>query len=168
MSYQILQSVCEVPLEMPAREVDLPDWLFHLSDQEYQNCSKGHLAAGASVLPDGTQTSVNVESIGGHLMIQHYRPEVVRADHLKLVSQSDCWLFHVWYVRLEITWELKIVPISKTTCLLQNSVVAEHASLIMKLLVRIVLGSMFLKKHNADETPRFAESLEGSHQLSDS
>ena len=144
---------------MPAKDLDLPQWLFRLSDQEYQNCSEGHFAAGTSILPDGTQTSVNVESVGGHLMIQHYIPEIALADHLRLVSQSDCWLFHVWRVRLKVTWDMKLVPTSETTCLFQNIVIVEHASLIMKVLVTLVLGSIFLKKHNAEETPRFAQSL---------
>jgi hypothetical protein len=159
MSYQILRSVCEAPLDMPAKDLDLPQWLFQLSDNEYQKCSKGHLAAGASILADGTQTSVNVEAVGGHLMIQHYIPKISMADHLKLVSQSDCWIFHVWYVRLKITWELKLIPTSETTCLFQNVVVVEHNWLIMKVLMALGFGSMFLKKHNAEETPHFAQSL---------
>jgi hypothetical protein len=57
MRHQILHSACEVPLEMPTTDLDLPQWLFRLSDKEYQACSKGHLAAGGSILPDGTQTS---------------------------------------------------------------------------------------------------------------
>lgn len=159
MSYQILQSTCEAPLEMPTTDFDLPQWLFRLSDREYQGCSKGHLAAGTSILPDGTKTSVNVESVGGHLMIQHYIPEIAKAEHLKLVSQSDCWLFRLWYVRFKVTWEMKLLPTSETTCLFQNAVVVEHKSVIMKVLTALVLGSVFLKKHNAEETPRFADNL---------
>jgi hypothetical protein len=159
MRYQILHSACEVPLEMTSTDLDLPQWLFRLSDKEYQACSKGHLVAGTSILPDGTQTSVNVESVGGHLMIQHYIPEIALPEHLKLVSQSDCWLFHLWYVRLKVTWDIKLLPTSDTTCLFQNTVVVEHDSVIMKVLTALVLGSVFLKKHNAEETPRFALNL---------
>ncbi len=159
MGHQILHSVCAVPLDIPAEELDLPEWLFRMSDKEYQNCSKGHFAAGGSVLSDGTQTSVNVESVGGHLMIQHYVPEIALPNQLKLVSRSDFWLFKVWFVRPKVTWDLKLLPTSKKTCLFQNTVVVEHDSFIMKVLTALVLGSMFLKRHNAEETPRFAQTL---------
>ncbi len=146
MSYQILHSVCEAPLEIPPGDIDLPRWLFGLSDKEYQNCAKGHLAAGSSFMPDGTQTSVNVESVGGHLMIQHYVPEISLENQLKLVSHSDCWLFHLWYVRLKVTWEMKVLPTSATKCLFQNTVVVEHDRLIMKMLTALFFGGMFLRK----------------------
>jgi hypothetical protein len=53
---KILHSVCESIIAMPAEKLNLPQWLFKLSDTEYQACSKSHLGAGASVLPDGKQT----------------------------------------------------------------------------------------------------------------
>lgn len=159
MSYQILNSVCKASIDMPVQELDLPDWIFHMSDKEYQACSKGHIAAGSSTHPDGTQTSVNVETLGGNLLIQHYVPEIAEADHLKLVSQTDLWLFRVWYVCVKVTWELRLIPTSDTTCELQNSVVVEHKSIIMKILSALALGGIFLRLHNIEETPLFAENL---------
>jgi len=159
MSYQILNTVCNASINMPVRELDLPDWVFNLSDKEYQTCSKGHIAAGTSTHPDGTQTSVNVETVGGNLLVQHYVPEIAEADHLKLVSQTDLWLFRVWYVGVKVTWDLKLVPTSETTCEFQNSVVVEHKSIVMKVLTALALGGVFLKRHNEEETPLFAESL---------
>jgi len=33
MSYQILNIVCNASIKMPVRELDLPDWVFNLSDK---------------------------------------------------------------------------------------------------------------------------------------
>lgn len=144
---------------MPIQNLNLSDWIFHMSDKEYRNCSKGHLAAGASLHPDGTRTSVNVETLGGNLLIQHYVPEIAVADHVKLVSQTDLWLFRVWYVQVNVTWDIRLVSTSESTCEFQNSVVVEHKSIIMKILSALALGGFFLKRHNREETPLFAENL---------
>ena len=52
-------------------EVDLEKWLFTLSDSEYQAAARGHRGAGVFT-EEGVRGSINVESIGGTLMVQHY------------------------------------------------------------------------------------------------
>ena len=61
----------EVSMAVPASSVDLPNWLFSLSEADYQACAKGHRAIG---MLGGNERSgmVNVESIGGSLLVQHY------------------------------------------------------------------------------------------------
>jgi len=159
MSYTILNSVCKTPMDRPIEDLDLSSWLFNMSDKEYQYCCKGHIGAGSSIHPDGTQTSVNVETLGGHMLVQHYVPEISKPDHMKLVSQTDLWLFRVWYVQVKVTWDIKLLPTSKTTCDFQNTVLVEHKSVIMKILTILALGPLFLKMHNTEETPLFAENL---------
>lgn len=39
--------------------------------------------------PDGRRVSINVEILGGSLVVQHYIEEVARPDHLRLVSTPD-------------------------------------------------------------------------------
>jgi hypothetical protein len=41
-------------------------------DHEHQDCSPAHVAAGFTTAPDGKRMSINVEVIGGSLMVQHY------------------------------------------------------------------------------------------------
>ena len=55
-----------------AGKIDLPAWAFGLPDAEYQGCSPAHVAAGFTTAPDGGRMSINVEVIGGSLMVQHY------------------------------------------------------------------------------------------------
>jgi hypothetical protein len=92
-------------------------------------------------------------------MIQHYIPEISTPHHIKLVSYSDCWLFRLWYVRLTVIWNMKLIPKSGETTVFRNEVVVEHPSLIMKVLTKLVLGKMFLEKHNKEDTPLFAKNM---------
>ena len=60
-------------------EVDLEKWLFTLSDSEYQATARGHRGAGVFT-EDGLRGSINVESIGGTLMVQHYHAAIEHTD----------------------------------------------------------------------------------------
>ena len=73
---KLFQTVCEAPIDAPKEAFNLHDWVFTLSDKDYQTTARGHIGAGSSIHTDGTQTSVNVESVGGNLLVQHYVAEV--------------------------------------------------------------------------------------------
>ena len=60
----------ETVIAHPAERIDLMEWLTNLSDREYQECSPGHRAAGV-FRENGRLGSINVESVGGHLLVQH-------------------------------------------------------------------------------------------------
>ena len=75
-----LQRVARATLGVPADDVDLESWLFGLTDEQYQACARGHHGAGVFNDERG-RGMVNVESIGGNLIVQHYRP--VRAGRLQ-------------------------------------------------------------------------------------
>lgn len=156
---KILHSLCESIVPVKAEKLDLPKWLFKLSDTEYQACSRAHIGAGASILPNGKQTSVNVESAGGHLLVQHYIPEVSTPHHIKMVSDSDCWIYKLWHVKLRVIWNIKLISKSDDTTIFRNEVDIEHPNLILKLLMKLSFGQMFLDKHNAEETPLFAKNM---------
>lgn len=159
-SYVLAQATSEVPLNIPAIALDLPKWLFHFSDVEYRQCSKGHFGAGASTLPNGKRTSVNVESVGGHLAVQHYTEEISEPGHLKLVSErTDAWLFHLFHIRPKVTWEMKLVPTSDSSCTFQCAVSVEHPSLFIKIASVLTLFQFFVKRHDNEEAKLFAENL---------
>jgi len=42
---------------------------------------------------------------------------------------------------------------------LRNEVEIEHPRLVLKILVKLGFGQMFLKRHNAEETPLFAKNM---------
>lgn len=83
---RLFSAACEAPIEAHKDNFDLHHWVFNLSDSDYQNTARGHIAAGASTHIDGTRTSVNVESVGGNLLVQHYVAEVGEKDYVRMVS----------------------------------------------------------------------------------
>jgi hypothetical protein len=62
---------------------------YSLPTEEYRRCSPQHIAAGATFADDGTRISINVEMIGGSLLVQNYVEHVGEKDHVKLVSITD-------------------------------------------------------------------------------
>ena len=96
------------------------DWVFTLSDKDYQTTAKGHIGAGSSIHTDGTQTSVNVESVGGGLLVQHYVAEVKEPDHVKMVSLTDLYLAPFIRIVIKVTWEMRLIAVSDNECKFQN------------------------------------------------
>src|SRR5262245_10475394 len=77
-------------IHAPVERVDIADWLLHLPDAEYRRCAPpDHIAAGTTTTDDGRPMSINVEMIGGSLMVQHYVAEVHEPHHCRMVSLSD-------------------------------------------------------------------------------
>jgi len=72
LSLSTVTAVIHAPIE----KVDIADWLFNLPEAEYQRCSDAHIAAGITSTDDGRPMSINVETIGDALLIQHYVAEV--------------------------------------------------------------------------------------------
>ena len=156
---KLFQTVCEALINAPKEAFNLHDWVFTLSDKDYQTTARGHIGAGSSIHSDGTQTSVNVESVGGNLLVQHYVAEVKEPDYVKMVSFSDLWLMKLVHVVVKVTWEMRLISVSDSECKFQNTVLVEHPNFIMKILSALALGGYFVRKHNEEETPLFAENL---------
>ncbi len=158
--YRLANATSEVAMDVPASALDLPKWLFSFSDPEYQHCSRGHWGSGTSTLPDGRRTSLNVESVGGHLGVSHYVEEISEPDHLKLVSErTDAWMFHLFHFHPTITWDMRLVPTSDDSCIFRCTVSIEHPSLFMKAGSVLSLFQYFVERHDREETKLFADSL---------
>jgi hypothetical protein len=63
-------------IEAPIELIDIPAWLYSLPTEEYRRCSPQHIAAGATFADDGKRMSINVEMIGGSLLVQNYVEQV--------------------------------------------------------------------------------------------
>ena len=86
----LVESEKTATIHAPVERVDIADWLLHLPDAEYQRCAApDHIAAGTTTTDDGRPMSINVEVIGGSLMVQHYVAEVHEPHHCRMVSLSD-------------------------------------------------------------------------------
>ena len=83
---QIVDSSFTAIINAPIDKVDIPAWCFSFPEREYQGCSPAHIAARFTTAPDGKRMSINVEIIGGSLMVQHYVETLGHKDHLILDS----------------------------------------------------------------------------------
>jgi hypothetical protein len=147
-----------VPLDAPGNEIDLEAWLFGLSDSDYQACAKGHRGAGVFADAQG-RGMVNVESIGGHLIVQHYR--VVRTGPRSLEMHSPAsrvYLFHLIPVTAGVRWILEVTPkgaaASDFAC-----TVEVHLRPDLGVLARASLLGHFLSRHVDEEAQGFASDI---------
>ncbi len=69
MSELLAASECTATIDAPIEALDLTTWIFTLADDEYQRCSKAHIASGASTDPAGKRVSINVEKVGNYAIV---------------------------------------------------------------------------------------------------
>ncbi|EXG82099.1 hypothetical protein [Cryptosporangium arvum] len=146
-------------LDVPLDRVDLSDWLFTLSDAEYQAAAPtAHRAAGITV-QDGVRGTVNVEAIGGHLIIQHYREVTASPTHVEMHSRrSRVYLFHLVPAHLQVRWTM-----SATEQTAETSEFLCTVELILSPLLRVLGGmsglSPAIRRHTRIETVGFARDI---------
>ncbi|WP_423415840.1 hypothetical protein RLW55_05810 [Hyphomicrobium sp. B1] len=154
-------------LDVPADGLDIADWLFNLPMYEYRRCcAPDHITAGFTTTDDGRKMSINVERIGGTLMIQQYVGEITDPLHCHMVSISDAFSPN-GHTTVQVIWDLSIKPISAMSCEFTNSVIAHPTEEFMAFIkehnisfedaaqARQTAGG----DHNRRETPMFAESI---------
>lgn len=155
-------------INVPIEKVDIADWLLHLSEAEYQRCCPpDHLGFGLSKSDDGRQMSINVETIGESLMIQHYYGEVLDKHLCRMVSKSDV-ITARGRSKVHVLWELSVKAVDATHSEYSNYVLGsateefvafakEHGLTIAEARAARQAAS---GDHNRRETPLFAESIE--------
>src|SRR5277367_2136918 len=92
-------------IQAPIESVNIADWLLHLPDAEYQRCAQAHIAAGSSTTDDGRPMSINVETIGDALVVQHYVAEIHEPALCRMVSISDA-INKNGRTKVEVEWTL--------------------------------------------------------------
>ena len=148
----------EASIPVAAGAIDLAQWLFDLSEADYGACARGHRAIGV-VGGDRRSGMVNVESIGGSLLIQHYATRLAAKDHVTMVSEaSRAYLMHVVPVRVGVVWDMRVFPDGPETSRFQCTI-----DVAMPLAVR-VLGlfngtGFFVRRHLVEETHGFARDI---------
>jgi len=162
-----LRSASKAIIDAPVDTIDIPEWLFTLTDKEYQQCSVAHIAGGATWSPDGKRVSINVEMIGPVLLVQHWTEDVADKKHSRLVSWSDMFA-QQQRAKLQLVWDMAVKPLSAISCEFTNSLSLFETDDLIAFVessggpaeqVRETLRST-IDAHNAEETPNFAKSVE--------
>ena len=163
----ITESRSTAIINAPIEFVDIADWVFTLPDAEYQRCSPAHIAAGFTTSDDGRRMSLNVETIGGNLMVQHYVEDIGEAHHVRLLSTSDV-IGPAGRTKSGVVWELSVKALDADRCELTNHVIGKTTPEYWDHLGKSGVPFEVAKKaqdtassaHNAQETPLFAKSME--------
>jgi putative intracellular protease/amidase len=160
-------STVTATINLPIEKVNIAAWLFHLPDAEYQRCAQAHIAAGSSTADDGRPMSINVETIGDALVVQHYRAEIHEPHFCRMVSISDS-ISPAGRTKLQVVWELSVRKIDTQTCEYTNHI---HSTAIDQTLAFLEEHNIPFESarearqrashaHNLEETPKFAKSIE--------
>ncbi len=112
----------EAQIPLPLEAVHLDEWLFHMTEADYMACARGHQGLGTN---GGASHSgmVNVESMAGSLIIQHYESRQLAADHVVLFSKaSRGYLLHLVSFFLTVRWEMQVLSVSPESSKLRCSI----------------------------------------------
>jgi hypothetical protein len=164
---EIVDSSFTATIRAPIEKIDIPAWCFSLGEEEYQGCSPAHIAAGFTTRPDGRRMSINVEVIGGSLMVQHYVETLGQKDHLILESVSDVFT-PTGRTTIHVHWEMSVKPIDRESCEFTNRVRSKATDEFRAFLDRSGIPFDVFRAqrqpmsvaHNRGETPFFAASIE--------
>jgi hypothetical protein len=165
--HEIVSSSFTATINAPVDRIDLPEWCFSLSEKEYQECSPAHITAGFTTAPDGRRMSINVEIIGGSLMVQHYVETLGKKDHLVLESISDIFT-PTGRTTIQVLWEMSVKAIDDERCEFTNHVRTTATDDFKSFLDRQGIPFDVFRTqrqpmsiaHNRGETPLFAASIE--------
>lgn len=163
----LVESTFPATINAPIESVDIPASCFSLPDSEYQACSPAHYAAGTTTAPDGRRMSINVEVIGGTLLIETYVEEIGRPKHLGLVSVSDVFT-PTGRTKIGVIWELGVKKVDDKTCDFTNAVRSSVTPDFLEFLAKQGIPFEVIRTarrpmteaHNWQETPHFARSIE--------
>ncbi|BAQ16659.1 hypothetical protein [Methyloceanibacter caenitepidi] len=171
----LCESSAKFHINAPTSKIDITEWLFTLGDREYMDCtpiSHAHLSAGFTHTPEGKRMSINVEDIGGALIVEHYVEDISEKLHCRVHSISDL-LFGREYTTDEVIWELIAEHKEGDYHEFTNNVWCYTTPDYDRYLEahRIPYEAarhnfqLAVEAHNAEETPYFAASIE-RHALS--
>lgn len=112
--------------------------------------------------------SINVETIGDALVIQHYHAAVHEPLHYRMVSISDA-ITKNGRSTVQVVWDLSAKPLEDGTCESTNHLNAYATDEFLDFIK--AHGITFEQAaaarqaasdtHNREETPNFAKSIEG-------
>ncbi|MEM1218773.1 MAG: hypothetical protein AAGH79_07665 [Bacteroidota bacterium] len=164
------EATAEAIIQSNIDSIDLPEWMFTITSDEYAACAEGHQSAAQAVLPSGKRFSVNAEFVAGYFMVQHYIETVSEKDHVLAISpNTQMWLDDEHYVSLQITWELSATKIDEQTTKLTCRVVSktaneQFAQASQHRSASATSGPNPLQVHINEETPLFAKDIERKAQ----
>jgi len=150
----------------PTSLIDVTDWLFHIDELEYNNCtpkSKAHITAGFTHAPDGKMMSINVEYVASALFVQHYVEDISEKLRCRVKSTSTLLMNNV-FTTVGVVWEVLVQPKQGDVHEFSNYTTKEFeqfleaANMPYEEITKGVQAGV--DSHNAEEAPEFAASIQ--------
>lgn len=160
------KATAQAKINVSIDKINISEWLFGLTSDEYEACADGHQSAAQGRLPSGKRVSVNAEYVAGFFMVQHYIETISEKDRVLTISPNTLlWLDDEHYVQLEITWELHLEEIDSNSCRLICTVISasnneQFIEASHKLNKNIDPSQTAFQLHINEETPLFAKDIE--------
>ncbi|MBY0561015.1 hypothetical protein [Hyphomicrobium sp.] len=143
---------------MAPDRIDLTAWLQIFSDRDYQACSPAHRAAGY-FRENGVFGTVNVENVGGHLLVHHYLADEFEPHRVVLRSRDTrVYVMHLLPAKIEVIWIMEVEPRESRSAAFRCTVVV-RAPPLLNLVAKLGLLPVFLRWHVRRETPLFAADV---------
>ncbi len=148
----------ETVIAYPAARIDLVRWLSTLSDRDYQACSRAHRAAGI-YRQDGKLGMVNVESIGGNLLVQHYLAAESGPNHVVMRSKDTrVYVSHLMPATIEVIWTVEVRPMTAASSSFRCSVETLMPA-VLAAMSTLTLLPYFLARHTREKTGGLAADI---------
>ncbi len=102
---------------------------------------------------------VNVESMAGALIIQHYKTEVLETNHVRLFSRrSRAYLMHLVPFHLQVGWEMQVSSVSADESRLRCTIDVRNP-LWVRFIGFFNATNYWVRRHLIEETQGFARDL---------
>jgi len=163
---KIGEATAKAIVHAPIESINLGEWMFTITSEEYAACAKAHQSAAQGKLASGKRFSVNLETTEDILIVQHYLETVSQRDHVVGFSPNSMfWLSDTEYALAEVTWEVKVVRIDETCCELICRAFSEtedkaFVAMLHEALKKAPAGYNPLQQHIEEETPMFAKDIQ--------
>jgi hypothetical protein len=148
----------EVSIPLSEDLINLPVWLFELTEQDYADCARGHRAIG--VIGGAKRLGmVNVESIGGTLIIQHYATQVAERRHVTMVSKaSRAYLMHLFPVNIGVIWDMQVSADGPDASRFRCAIELDFPPAV-QFLGYFIGAPLFARRHLIEETAGFSHNI---------
>lgn len=164
--YQIGDYQAGATINAPLAAINLGDWMFTLTSEEYCQCAEGHQGALQGRMPDGKRLSINMETIGGIQMVQYYVEAVATRDRVVGISPNTSMWVEGEIREVEVHWELRATAIDDSATSIVCQVTSYTASEEMLAAIKeraksFPPGSISpVQMHIEEEAPLFAKDIE--------
>ena len=147
-------------VNLPIERIDLYRWVTEMTSDDYESFTPAHKAMGSFFL--GSRFfMVNVECIGGDLLVQHYELVDHSKSHVRFYSPRTKGYVCRWFpVTFSVPWEMTLRAASNGTCELTCTIGAEFQSALLGAIAKANGSGLFIRRHLAAEGAAFARDIE--------